>query len=155
MTEEQTKMYFYFLVDSLNLAIPLEFVLKVVSLPDLLFLPNLPNSVIGLLNYHGNIYPVFDLGIIYSGKSTQLSIENSVIIGQKKEFKFGILTTKIMGNIEGNEEKIASDREKHENPAFDNKYIKHFDNLVYLSDPMQYLLDEEKEKLIDILQKDE
>jgi chemotaxis signal transduction protein len=152
MIKTEEKIFFSFFVDKLNVALPIEYITKALPLAELKFLPNLPQSVIGLLNYQGDIYPVFDLRKLYRDEDLSLSINDHIIIGEKEGFKFGVLATRIVGNIskplEANEQKAAP---KDKN-LLSNKYVQIEDELICLSDPAEFLLEDEKSQLSDILQ---
>lgn len=146
-------VFFSFFIGRLNVAIPIEYIIKALPLLELKYIPDLPKNIIGLLNYQGDIYPVFDLRQTYNDDDDEITLNDSIIIGEKNGFKFGILATKIAGNITAPVKNILID-DANKDALFKDKYIQSETGLVYLSDPSQFLFDEEK-KLLNSLLHDE
>ncbi|MBU1101603.1 MAG: chemotaxis protein CheW [Bacteroidetes bacterium] len=147
--------YFGFSVGIIDVALPVHNILKVVPLPQLKYLPNLPDCVIGLLNYHGEVFPIFDLRIKFKLTERKISITQNILLGEVDDFKFGILTTKIIGNIEKNEQHLITDKRIKTDSSEIGNFINHKDDFVYVCDPLKFLLPEEKENLSSILKKDD
>lgn len=145
--------YFGFSVGIIDVALPVQNILKVVPLAQLKYLPNLPDCVIGLLNYHGEVFPVFDLRIKFKLTERKISITQNILLGEIDDFKFGILTTKIIGNIDKNGPHLIADRRIKTDSSETGDFIHHKDDLVYIADPLKFLLPEEKENLSSILKK--
>lgn len=151
MSDKEKNMLFSFFVGKLNIALPIDYVLKALPLVELKYLPNLPESILGLLNYQGEIYPVFDLRKQYGDDDTSIAIENSIIIGNKEGFKFGILATKIVGNILKPDKKTSESSEFNNKISLSSRYVQYKDNLICLSDPAEFLMEKDKHLLSNIL----
>lgn len=151
MDGKKEKTYFGFSVGMIDVALPVENVLKVVPLPQLKYLPNLPNCVIGLLNYHEEVFPIFDLRIKYNLTERKLKIDQNILLGKVDDFNFGLITTKIIGNIERKRMSLTTDERLRTNKNEPNEFINHKDEFVYLGDPLKFLLPEEKKDLTNIL----
>ena len=152
MNKTEEIIFFSFFAGKLNIALPIEYITKALPLAELKYIPNLPKSIIGLLNYQGDIYPVFDLRKLYGEDEISLSIDNHIIIGEKEGFRFGVLATEIVGNISKPQKENENLSDKKDKNPLSSRYVQIKDELICLTDPAEFLLEDEKNQLSDILQ---
>ena len=149
MTKEKNT-FLNFAIDSIEMALPIEKVIKIVPFPKLLQLPNLPQSVLGLLNYKGELFPVFDLRIKYNLPHQKINIDQYVLLGCTDDFRFGILTDRIFNHID-NINSIETTDKILLNGTNKSQFFKHDDGVIFLSNPKEFLSVEEIDKISQVL----
>ncbi|MGE5371886.1 MAG: chemotaxis protein CheW [Solirubrobacterales bacterium] len=80
-----------FRLGSEEYAIDIGKVQEIIRMPEITALPQTPDYVLGVVNLRGNIIPVVDLKIRFSGKHTEANIETRVIVVEVGQNKVGII----------------------------------------------------------------
>jgi len=91
--------------------LPVKNILEVVPCADLRQIPHGPNSLAGLLDFHGSLIPVVDLGLLISGKvSERRQSTRIVLISLDGTSRFGVLaegiqaTTRLQNQVSRGED---------------------------------------------------
>ncbi|NJP04543.1 MAG: chemotaxis protein CheW [Chloroflexaceae bacterium] len=83
-----------FRIGSQKYGLPVEFVMEVVRLPDLLALADAPPSICGLLNLRGNYLPVLH-GRVLLQETLHYDINEQIIIIGQEQAEFGLLVDEV------------------------------------------------------------
>src|SRR5690348_17224626 len=70
-------------------------VTEVVNLVSVIEIPNMPPSMLGLLNYRGTMYPLVDLRIIFEFPPITLHLHTPVLIINTGKYKFSVVVDMI------------------------------------------------------------
>lgn len=68
---------------------------EILSLPEITPIPNTPTDIIGILNVRGDIVPIMDLNLRFGYKSTQYSINDTVILLRTDHQRIGIVINEV------------------------------------------------------------
>ena len=83
-----------FTVHTLRCAVPAEIVYHVVRMVAITPVPKAPSGIIGIINYHGEIIPVFSLRLHFSLPNKDCSVTDFLLIVQKKR-KIAVIAEKV------------------------------------------------------------
>ena len=78
-------------VQELRYAIAVTQVLEIIKLPELMPVANMPDDIIGILNYRGLALPVMQLSRRLGKTQDHCSVSDSLIVVEWQEFKVGIV----------------------------------------------------------------
>ncbi|MBN1653197.1 MAG: chemotaxis protein CheW [Deltaproteobacteria bacterium] len=89
---DQDRLAFVLLrFDHGHLAIPLHFVLEVIQMVELIPASETVPGVLGLLNYHGKVLAVIDIGELIGRKKSVITSEKSMAICRLEPFDFALI----------------------------------------------------------------
>lgn len=78
--------------------IDINYVKKIIQLPELEFLPGAPGDVAGMLNYGGKIVPVYDMAILMGiDRKESYTLNTMVIICSHAQKDVGLIVDSIQG----------------------------------------------------------
>lgn len=82
-------------VEELRYAIAVTEVLEIIKLPELMPVANMPDDIIGILNYRGLALPVMQLSRRLGKTQDHCSISDSLIVVEWQDFKVGIVVHRV------------------------------------------------------------
>ncbi|MBV8801488.1 MAG: chemotaxis protein CheW [Gammaproteobacteria bacterium] len=93
-----TSQILHFLVQKIHLCIPLEFIVKVLPLMELKYIPNTPHYCAGLMNISGTSIPVIDLALrLHLKRVDKYTLSTSIILCSDGTHELGIIIDDILG----------------------------------------------------------
>ena len=105
-------------------ALPLPIVKEVIPLPELVSIDNMPDHIVGIFNYHGQLVPVMNLDSPLGHVSFQYKISDNVILFEWDGFISGLIVdeTRDLLDIQPEEMELESPLEE---PGQPNPFIAH------------------------------
>ncbi len=126
-------------VQDLRYAIATTQVLEIIKLPELMPVANMPDDIIGILNYRGLALPVMQLSRRLGKTQDQCSLSDSLIVVEWQDFKVGIVVHTVEEVQEIESQDIATGfslgRESDINVAFLSGVATLDDEMVMLLNP--------------------
>src|SRR5689334_12112662 len=80
--------------------LPVNTVSKIIQMVAVTELPNLPEGVLGMINYRGKVIPLLDLRQIYEKPVQPISLTSLVIIAQSQAGNIGLLVDGVQGVVD-------------------------------------------------------
>ncbi len=90
-TEEDKLTFVLLLVGDMRLAVPIHFTVEVVQMVELIPSPEAIEGVAGLLNYHGEVLAVIDIGELLGMPKAIVTPEKSMAICRLDSYEFAVL----------------------------------------------------------------
>lgn len=94
ISQSDAKRFLTFLLDKEEYAIPLPTVKEVVAFPEITRVSHTPSHMLGLMNFRGQIFSVFDLRVKF-GLNAKYDSEISVIICVFEKLFFGVVVDSV------------------------------------------------------------
>jgi purine-binding chemotaxis protein CheW len=136
-----------FRLDDRQCALNLEQVMRVVHAVDVSPLPGSPEVVMGAIDLHGDVVPVFDMRRRFGFSSREIGVEDQFIIARGKNRAVALAVDEVRGIVDGAANRIV--------PAEQvvGRALDHVDGVVQLEDGLALIhdldrflsLDEERE----------
>lgn len=77
-------------------ALPVSQVVEVVRLPQIIELAKAPKVVVGVINFRGQVTPIFDLNLILGFQAVPYSLATPILILQQGRQKLGLVVNKVL-----------------------------------------------------------
>ena len=132
-------LFIRFYLDDILLAIPLDGAVEIGHRPNITFLPNLPEWVLGVSNIRGEIVSVVSLKAFF-GLPTRGKRGRRFIIIKSGEIKVGVVVDRITGiySLDTAEEPIK------ENPFLKHEIARYISGVVSIEEELMNILDVDK-----------
>ena len=117
-------------------ALPLPVVKEVICLPELVSIEHMPDHVVGVFNYHGQLVPVMNLDSPLGHVSFRYKISDNVVLFKWNGFVSGLIVdeTRDLLDLQAEENELASASEiesEHQNP-FIAHMVPHEDGVIHV-----------------------
>ncbi|HUP61307.1 MAG TPA: chemotaxis protein CheW [Thermoanaerobaculia bacterium] len=96
-----------FSVDGRAYGLLLPAVLRVVHAVEITALPNAPDVILGAINVHGRVVPVFDLRRRFRQPAREISAGDALVIAQTKRRTIALLADSVSGVIEYSDSQVV------------------------------------------------
>lgn len=101
--------YCFFEIDQCRGAVNAAYVEEVLSLPELVLIPNAPLGVIGVLDLRGDTLPVVELQLNHEAQTRSYQLSDSIIVLKQADLRMGIIVSSVQGIREFNTQGLVSD----------------------------------------------
>lgn len=142
-----------FSIDNKNFALSLDFVDRIVRVCKIIPLPDAPDIIIGVINFHGEILPVGDIRKRLKMPVREFSVEDQLILAQTTKRKIALLVNSTSDVIEYSNEQIKLSRKELHGSESIKGIIKMESGLILIYDLELFLSVEEENKLDTSLKK--
>ena len=95
-----------FTIDGQCLAVLLGIVERVVGVVQITPLSNAPETVLGVINFHGEIIPVMSIRKKLGLPEREIKLNDNLIIARASKRRVALLVDNIMGMLEGSEKEL-------------------------------------------------
>lgn len=154
---DKTGQYTTFRLDEHNYALRLSFVQRVVHAVEVTPLPKAPDTVLGIINVHGQVIPVFNTRKRFGLPEKEIGIRDQLVIANSSKRTVALLVDSAGGVIECSEQEVVSDQSILPAMEYIEGVIKLKDGMVIIHNLDSFLsLEEEKnlDKIFKNLQQD-
>ena len=79
-----------------NFAVGIDEIREVIPLPKITPVPNVDQNVYGVFNLRGEIYPVFDLRVLFRLEQDEITEKNFVVLLEWNHIEFAVLVDKVL-----------------------------------------------------------
>ena len=76
-------------------AINTDYLEEVLSLPELILVPNAPSGIVGVIDLRGDVLPVIDLRLSQEGQPQSYRLTDSIIIVKQADLRIGLFVNNI------------------------------------------------------------
>jgi purine-binding chemotaxis protein CheW len=102
------KDFFCFAVEHYRFALPLNQVVKVIQAVELQYVPDAPDSLLGLVDYHGTILPVMNFRSHIGVSNMEINVNHYLLLAQTVKRKFFLVVDEVLGVSESTEQNVVS-----------------------------------------------
>ncbi|MGV7227648.1 MAG: chemotaxis protein CheW [Nitrospirales bacterium] len=106
-------------------ALPLPTVKEIIGLPELVSIENMPDHIVGIFNYHGQLVPVMNLDNPLGHISFRYKISDNVILFEWDGFIGGLIVDETRGLLDIQPEEMEFDSPPEIEPGQPNPHIAH------------------------------
>jgi purine-binding chemotaxis protein CheW len=99
-SEDQSSHYVLFRIDRQHYALPLDHVIRAVRMVALTPVPDVPNSVLGVINMAGQIVPVIDLRRLFGQPGRHPELQDILLIVQVHGQTVAIVVDEVLNVLE-------------------------------------------------------
>lgn len=131
-----------FTLDQRRFGVPLHSVERIISVVEVTPLPQTPAVVLGIINFHGRIVPVYNLRALIGLPSRELQISDQFIIAQTPLQTVALLTDEVIGLEDAEAIAVAVPT-----PDFVDGITANHDKFVFICDLQRFLSGEEQATL--------
>lgn len=103
---KQQNQYFLFELDGQRYAMEISVVEKVIHAVELIYLPETPDSLLGLINMGGKIIPFFNIRKKFNLPAREMNLNDRIIISRISTQKIAFIADNVEGIVEFSEEQI-------------------------------------------------
>ena len=134
-----------FNLDDQKYALFLSAVMRIIRVVEITSLPKAPEIVLGVINMHGLIIPVFDIRKRFQLPQREIQLDDQLIIAQTSTRTVALLVDSVNDVIEISEEKIIASENILPGLDYIEGVVRTEDGMVLIHDLEQFLsLQEEK-----------
>jgi purine-binding chemotaxis protein CheW len=134
-----------FNLDDRRFAVPLSTVVRVERIVAITPLPKAPEIVLGVVNMHGQVIPVFNIRERFRLPQRDIQLADQMIVASTSKRTVALLVDSVNGVIEISEEKIIASESILPGLEYIEGVVKTEDGMVLIHDLEQFLsLQEEK-----------
>jgi purine-binding chemotaxis protein CheW len=141
-----------FSLDQFLYALPLSFVQRVFRAAEITPLPGAPEVILGVLNIHGEIAPVFNLRKRFGLKDKDIELSDQMIFVKTANRKAVLICDQTLSLIERPEQEILEAADIVLQVKYLEGVIKLPDGLVLIHNPDHFLFHEEEQTLDALLE---
>ena len=141
-----TDRYSVMCISEQNFAVEIEYMREVIPLPKIAPVPNVDDSIYGIFNLRGNIYPVFDLRKLFRLVENEITDKNFVVLLEIDQLIFGVLVDRVLDVtlIENDKIQVPTREMSPQYVQYLSGYYQHKKmGMVYLMDLSQILQSKE------------
>ena len=103
---KQQNQYFVFELDGQRYAMEISLVEKVIHAVELIYLPETPDSLLGLINMGDKIIPVVNIRKQFNLPAREMKLDDQIIISQLSTRKIAFIADNVEGIVEFPKEQI-------------------------------------------------
>ena len=134
-----------FNLDDQKYALFLSAVIRIIRVVEIIRLPKAPEIVLGVINMHGLIIPVFDIRKRFQLPQREIQLDHQLIVGTTSKRTVALLVDSVSDVIEISEEKIIAGEKILPGMEYVEGVVKTEDGMILIHDLEQFLsLQEEK-----------
>jgi len=134
-----------FNIDDQKYALLLSAVIRIIRVVEITSLPKAPEIVLGVINMHGLIIPVFDIRKRFHLPQREMQLDDQLIIAHTSQRTVALLVDSVSDVIEISEEKIVTGEKILPGLEYVEGLVKTEDGMILIHDLEQFLfLQEEK-----------
>jgi purine-binding chemotaxis protein CheW len=136
-----------FNLDDGKYALFLSAVIRIIRVVEVTGLPKAPEIVLGVINMHGLIIPVFDIRKRFRLPEMEIQLDNQLIIAQTSRRTVALLVDSVNDVIEIPEEKIIAGEKILPGLEYVEGVVKTEDGMILIHDLEQFLSPQEEKSL--------
>lgn len=134
-----------FSLDDRKFALYVSAVQRIIRVVEVTALPKAPEIVLGVINMHGLIIPVFDIRKRFRLPQREIQLDHQLIVGYTSKRTVALLVDSVSDVIETSEEKIIASESILPGLAYVEGVVKTEEDMILIHDLEQFLsLQEEK-----------
>jgi len=134
-----------FVLDNKKFSLHLENMERVIRAVEITMLPKTPETILGIINIHGEIVPVIDIRHKFNLPAKPLSIHDNIIVVKTSTKKFGFVVDSIDGYIETTAYAVIKGESVWPGLEYIDEVVKLSDELVLINNPENFFLPGEAE----------
>lgn len=140
MDEDTTKdKYLTFVIDGEDYGVDICYVIEIISVSAITWVPETPPELKGIINLRGSIIPVIDVRIRFNREEKPYDDLTCIIVIEYEEYKVGLIVDTVDEVLHIPEDKISPPPSAK--LKYQNKFIK---NIGKIGEDVQLLLDIDK-----------
>ncbi|OGU55929.1 MAG: hypothetical protein A2V66_18470 [Ignavibacteria bacterium RBG_13_36_8] len=132
-----------FLLDGIKFSLFLENVDRVIQAVEITPLPKVPDSIMGIINVHGEILPILDIRRKFNLLQKKLTIHDKIIITKTPAKKFGFVVDDIEGYFETTAHAVIKGESVWPGMEYVDEVVKLSDELVLINNPEKFFIAKE------------
>jgi purine-binding chemotaxis protein CheW len=136
-----------FNLDDQKYALFLSAVIRIIRVVEITSLPKAPEIVLGVINMHGLIIPVFDIRKRFRLPQRDMQLDDQMIVGSTSKHTVALLVDSVNDVIEIPEEKIIAGKKILPGMEYVEGIIKTEDGMILIHDLEQFLSFQEEKAL--------
>lgn len=134
-----------FKLDDQKYALFLSAVMRIIRVVEITILPKAPEIVLGVINMHGLIIPVFDIRKRFRLPQREIQLDHQLIVGTTSKRTVALLVDSVSDVIDIPEEKIIAGKKILPGMEYVEGVVRTEDGMILIHDLEQFLfLQEEK-----------
>jgi len=135
-----------FNLDDQKYALSLSAVMQIIRVVEIISLPKAPEIVLGVINMHGRIIPVFDIRKRFHLPQREMQLGDQLIVASTMKCTVSLLVDSVSDVIDIAEERIATGESIFPGLEYVEGVVKTEDGMIIIHDIGRFLsLDEEKD----------
>jgi purine-binding chemotaxis protein CheW len=138
-SEDQSRHYVLFRIDRQHYALPLDHVIRAVRMVALTLVPDVPNSVLGVINMSGQIVPVIDLRRLFGQPGRHPELQDILLIVQVHGQTVAIVVDEVLNILEFTSCQVQSPPTAVSQSRFVAGAVQHKDILILVLDASRLL----------------
>jgi len=140
-----------FNLDDQKYALFLSAVMRIIRVVEITRLPKAPEIVLGVINMHGMIIPVFDIRKRFRLPQREIQLSDQLIVGTTSKRTVALLVDSVSDVIEISEEKIIAGENILPGLEYVEGVVKTEDGMILIHDLGQFLSLQEEKALHDAM----
>ena len=140
-----------FSLDEQRYALRLSTVEQIVRAVEITPLPKAPNIILGVVNFHGRIVPVYDIRARFRLPGREISLSDHLILARATKRAVALVVDQVSGVVAGTDEEIIETRRISSNLEYIEGVVKLEDGLIFIHDLDTFLSVEEDSLLAEAL----
>ena len=138
-SEDQSRNYVVFRIDRQHYALPLDHVIRAVRMVAFTPVPDMPHSVLGIINMAGQILPVVDLRRLFGQGDKRPELQDLLLIVQIQDQTAAVMVDEVLNILELVPEQIQSPPAAVSQSRFLAAAVRHEDLMILLLDASHLL----------------
>jgi purine-binding chemotaxis protein CheW len=147
-SEDRSRHYVLFRMDQQHYALPLDHVIRAVRMVAFTTVPDVPDSVLGVINMSGQIVPVIDLRRLFGQTGKHPELQDVLLIVQTQSQTVAIVVDEVLDVLEFTSKQVQSPPTAVSQSRFVAGAVQHDDILILVLNDFR-LLPNNDERMVD------
>jgi purine-binding chemotaxis protein CheW len=149
-SEEASRHYVLFRIDRQHYALPLDHVIRAVRRVAFTPVPDVPNSVLGLINVAGQMVPMIDLRRLFGQAGKDPELQDILLIVQVEGQRMAIVVDEVLSVLEFTSKQVGSPLAVVSQSRFLTATVQQEDMLILILDACRLLLNNNERMVPDV-----
>jgi len=141
-----------FEIDNRQFGLPLEMVLRIVQAVEVTQVPDIPETILGLINIHGSITPVLNTRRKFGLPERPLTLTDHFVIATAADQALALPVDSVQGLVEYSNDQLVPLQEELSHGQSPLSILRTADGMVLVYDPRLALSEDEKSSLATAIQ---
>jgi purine-binding chemotaxis protein CheW len=144
---KKTNFLVIFTLDDQRYALPLQAVQRVVRMVAITPLPNAPDIILGVINFHGQVIPVINARWRFGLPEREIAVTDQLVVAHTARRPVALVVDTVLDILPNSEQKLIATEHILPKIAYVEGVIKRADGLILIHDLDTFLSLEEESSL--------
>ncbi len=127
-----------FIIGSQKYAMAVDWVVNVARMVEMIEVPETTDSIMGAINYHGDVIPVIDVGYCIKSKSSPVNLTNRLIIIEQEKHKIALMVEAVVEVVDYSASSVKPLENESEKPRKIIGIVKADEEMLLLFDLAEF-----------------